>query len=109
MSQHLSEKLEARALQTVFVGYLPHQKGHKLYDPIHNFFHVSRHVIFDKSVLSFDNTPVTVFPYFTHNSHDMFDNPSDDLDLDSGDSLISNSSSQSILHTTIEHSNSHSP
>lgn len=34
MSVHSGDKLAARALKTIFIGYPPNQKGYKLYDPL---------------------------------------------------------------------------
>ncbi|KAK1369825.1 hypothetical protein POM88_035917 [Heracleum sosnowskyi] len=53
MSLHSTDKLAARAVKTVFVGYPVHQKGYTLYDPVTHIFHVSRHVIFDETQFPF--------------------------------------------------------
>lgn len=46
MAQHLPDKLAPRAVKTVFIGYLPSQKGYKLFDHVTELTYVSRNVIF---------------------------------------------------------------
>lgn len=49
MSVHSTDKPAARALKTIFIGYPPNKKGYKLFDPVTQTIHISRHVIFDES------------------------------------------------------------
>lgn len=53
MSQHPNDKLAARTLKTIFIGYHAHQKGYKLLDPLTSTVHVSRHVVFDETQFLF--------------------------------------------------------
>lgn len=53
MSQHSSDKLLPRALKTVFVGYLLHKKGYKLYDLESKTIHFSRNFVFFEDVYPF--------------------------------------------------------
>ena len=78
MSQNLPDKLEARAVQTIFIGYSPTQRGYKLYDPVNHTFHVSRHVIFDESTFSYETAVSSEVPFPMHGSLFGLDSPFDD-------------------------------
>lgn len=56
MSVHESDKLAARAIPTVFIGYPANQKGYRLYDPSTHTTHTSRHVEFHKKILPFKDS-----------------------------------------------------
>lgn len=80
MTVHTSDKLAPRALKTIFLGYPPNQKGYKLYDPITNVTHISRHVIFHETIFLFKDTSNSILYPPTSNLFMVPDTTSDTSD-----------------------------
>ena len=95
MSVHSTDKLAARALKTIFIGYPPNKKGYKLLDPVTQTTHISRHVIFDESQFpysDFQNVPSVPFPPPDSSIFVDMDTSMDTPAHESAHEIVSNSS-----------------
>lgn len=66
-STHDNDKFESRAIRAIFLGYPPNHKGYKLLNLENKQIFISRHVIFQETLIPFLNdthTKSSQDPYF---------------------------------------------
>ncbi|CAN0870467.1 Retrovirus-related Pol polyprotein from transposon TNT 1-94 [Linum grandiflorum] len=62
-------KLSAKTVRCVFLGYSDHHKGYVCYDPIHRRIHIAYHVIFLEHLFYYHNPPPPLTPTPPHLPH----------------------------------------